>query len=841
MRPLILHPNTPTTRFTARGFCLAALISLVPAVLTSCGGDDAPGATQGGSGGAGGGHGGAGGTGGDDGRAVVGEACSTANPCRNGLACAVGLCAPGGASQPGDSCVISAECDAGQCVGGTCQLASQAEPGAACASDVDCDLALRCQIVGFYNVCEPEGGGDLGARCSSNSECFAGLDCTNGACARPSADAPFGGTAFEGVACADDASGAHRAYFEVPGAAEADEGDFFRLPFPNDARITSEAKLDLTGFPTPGPGALDADPVQPFVDAVTESDTGWGSDPAVLFRFSSALDPDSLDREQLHFVDLGTDVDPSEREALGDWYYSEKRTPYVCGNWLGLLRERGRPMRPGHLYAAYVNDGVRDSAGNALAASANFKAVLADDEPDDAALREVHARYAPFRAYLEANDLDPARIIDASVMTAAPLRDPMAQLASLVEAAAPPKTHDWVKCESGVTSPCPQHDSAQGRDCSEPDANFDEYQALVDLPIFQRGAAPYLGVTDGGDVRLDRPARTEAVCLSLTVPKAEMPRAGWPLVVFAHGTGGSFRDHVAPQIADRLATAELPSGELMPIAVLGIDQVEHGPRRGDSTLPPENLLYNLANPNSARGNALQGAVDQLSLARLASDFDVSVGDDVLRIDGNKVLFFGHSQGAAEGSLMLPYSKIYKAAVLSASGGGRREALLGRRSPIDTRAALPLLFGDPSLTKDPAARFHPVLSLLGQWSDPADPINFASGLVSAPLDDAPARHVFQTYGLGDSFDSPTTAQAFAIAAGMTVVENPGFAADAIPELESAPAPVAGNADGVTLALREYKPDVGVDGHFVAFANAQANDDVIRFLAMAAHGDTPAVGE
>src|SRR5690606_34419816 len=109
----------------------------------------------------------------------------------------------------------------------------------------------------------------------------------------------------------------------------------------------------------------------------------------------------------------------------------------------------------------------------------------------------------------------------------------------------------------------------------------------------QQGEAPYESA--GGGIQTSGPVRNEDVCLSLTVPKVSMPASGWPLVVFAHGTGGSFRSHVRPEVAGALAAAAIPGGSV-PVAVLGIDQVSHGPRRNGSTQSPNNLFFNFMNP-----------------------------------------------------------------------------------------------------------------------------------------------------------------------------------------------------------------------------------------------------
>jgi hypothetical protein len=43
------------------------------------------------------------------------------------------------------------------------------------------------------------------------------------------------------------------------------------------------------------------------------------------------------------------------------------------------------------------------------------------------------------------------------------------------------------------------------------------------------------------------------------------------------------------------------------------------------------------------------------------------------------------------------------------------------------------------------------------------------------------------------------------------------------------------------MRQYQPADGQDGHFVVFDVPQANEDMVRFLSMAASGEVPAIGE
>lgn len=780
----------------------------------------------------------------------VGEECSEDAPCRDGLLCnANDVCEPAGDKQPGDACVISAECEDGQCVGRQCVPAGEGEEGSACMTDADCGAGLRCNIVGLGLSCSPEGDGDLGAACAVAADCFGGLTCLMDRCAVPPAGLPPFGQPWQGVECDPPVEEGVKAYFEVPGAAGADEGDFFRLPFPNDVRRSGDT-LNLSGFPTPGSGLLGVDPVQLYVDAITEHDSGWGAYPTVIFRFSGQFDHGTFATSAVRFVDI---TDPESPRNLG-WrrFYTSARTNYVCDNFVAVQPPAGRPLEPGRTYAVLLFSSVGEGAeavtllgsgdGEPVVASENLKAVLRSAAPGNARLAAAHAAFAPLRAYLAGQSQPAANVLNATVFRVGATRSAMTELAKAAADADAPVAGDWVKCGGAAPSPCAQ---AEGeRACGDDVAGYDEYHALLSLPVFQQGAAPYLTPADGGGIDTSR-STVEEVCLSITVPEGEPPVDGWPAVVFAHGTGGSFRSHVSADVAGALAASD-PG-----FAVIGIDQVAHGPRRGASMHSPNNLFFNFLNPAATRGNPLQGAADQLSVARFAKALDIDAETSTgaaIKLDPTRLFFFGHSQGATQGSLMLPFGDDYKAAVLSGNGASLRDALRTKTQPVNIAGVLPLVLQDPLLQHPTLGAsftlFHPVLSLLQQWIDPADPLNFAA-LLGNPLEDHAAKHVFQTFGVGDTYSPPVTMATFAAAGGFVQVQPHSSAAEPFTEDGLLPAPVPvgyqAAAGGVTLGLRQYGAPSGSDGHFVVFDVARANADMVLFLTSATGETPPVVGQ
>ncbi len=798
---------------------------------------------------------GTGGTNGVPGGGGVGDPCAPAKPCRVGLSCgAFGTCEPGQSRGEGQSCVISGECEVGlQCSGGTCLKNGGGADGESCSSDLDCESGLRCTIVGFSLQCKPEGGGDVGADCATAGDCFAGLTCAAGKCGLTPAGAPsFGVTNWQGVSCESPSAGKVRAFFEVPGATNPapQTGDFFRLPFPNDVRIDG-GKLNLDGFPTPGSDLLGFDPVQRYVDAIVASDKAWGTYPTAIFRFSGAINFDTFKPKSggapVSWVDV-TAGTPEYASSSGlYWFASGPRTKYVCDNWLGVRRPQGAPLVPGHTYAVWVTTDGKSEKNEAIERSTQLAALLGPSAPSDPVLAKAHTAYAPFRAYLSDKAIDPATILNATVITAGDVRTPIEKLASAIEGQGIPSVKSWVKCDATAKSPCPQADGE--RACGAPDPAYDEYHALVSLPVFQKGTAPY--VDSGGDLSLDKAVRSEDVCMGLTVPKGTMPATGWPVVVFAHGTGGSFRSHMRDEIAGALSQAVTPSGSVG-FAVLGIDQVQHGPRRGASTESPNDLFFNFTNPAAARGNPLQGAADQIALARVVAALDVTAtetGGADIKADPAKIVFYGHSQGATHGSLALPYADQFLASVLSGNGASLMHALLNKTAPVNIKAAVPFVLGDFDTSGGLAGGdMHPVLSLLQQWIDPADPLNTAIVIGRSPLPGKQAKHVFMTYGLGDHFSPGPTMAAFALAGRLDVVAHDASAAtpEAIANLTEKAAPLSGNfevtaGNFVTLGVRQYGPPSASDGHFVAFDVPAARDDIARFLGMAASGDVPQIGK
>lgn len=642
---------------------------------------------------------------------------------------------------------------------------------------------------------------------------------------------------FPPIECDSPSSDHVRAYFEVPRATGADTGDYFRLPFPNDFYL-NEGRVSLGDFPQLSAAAT------ALVSAVSEVTDGFSSSPTLLFRFSGKVNFKDSVIPRFHVIDITDPTAPSSPPLK--LLYSPQGGQYICHDWLAVRPAPGHPLKPGHTYAAIIDAGVAAANGLEVEPAEHFLAMLADATPSDPVLATLHGKYEALRAYLVSEGKSSSDLLNGTVFTVGNIRTPMQELADQVQGADPPAISEWVKCTEGATSPCP--DTSAGRACGAV-KGYDEYHALIALPIFQRGEAPY--ATQGGQVDTHAVVRTENVCLSLTLPTAAAPAQGYPIAVTAHGAGGSFRSHVRPEVAGVLSQAETPDGEPMPFAVLGYDAVQHGPRRGDvSELPDdaELLLVNTENPLATLGTSLQGAVDVLSVTRAARGLvlpsEVSGRDDVV-LDTNHVVFWGQAEGAVYGAVALPYSDDVRAAVFSALGAGFIQTQLRRTKPVSVRRSIADALADPGNDGELlfGGEYHPALGLLQQLVDAGDALNYAELLVSSKQSEP--LHVFQVYGTQDTFTPGIAQQSFARAADLAVVQADGSAAPADDlGTEQAALPLSGNVTvselQFTAGVRQYGPPADTDGHLVAYSVVSAAVDIATFLAMAAHDETPQIG-
>ncbi len=834
-------------------------------------------------------------------------ACLLTAECATGLSCGwSGFCTaqPAGPGKVGEDCAKTADCSGGlfckfkaasQCPSGsTCGLctvpdaANVASEGEECTTAAACPPDMVCEMIGLSGVCKlATGAGDIGAPCAKAKDCLAGLACSTNQKACVPGSLLLEPDLYSGVECADDAEAAAPFSAIVHIARAATGTDFFSLPYPNDI-LLKNGHVDLSQHPHPGLGLIGFDSVAATAAEVSQEMTGFGLTTGMYVRFTRAIDPASLKTGSggnVRLINLNTGADLPVNA-----HFQPARNKYICANWLYLHTPWAQVLEPNTAYAFVVTDGValgKDATGKVLPGpaipvqSADMKLLLSATPPADLQLTAAWSAYSKLRTWVAKNGLNPDKVVAGSVFTTWEPRQRTHDLAALAQ-----NNGDHVPAVDGAVFACNApglHDDKTGcatpdykltdlgkagmpdpRDCpANLDKHYTEYHLRLKMPYYQEGTRPYL--KEGGAIKLDDKGKpvivgSESVCVSINVPSGAMPANGWPLLVFGHGTGGSFRS-VNDQVSNWVANMD--NGAQW--ATIGIDAPMHADRRGIDpatgktyTTDPGPLFYNFANPQAARGNFYQGAMDNISLYRFAGSFKGGNGLPGLKFDAAHFAYMGHSQGGTTGPIFAPYQKGLSGAVFSGCGGSLVFGLLGKKKPYDASIGLQIALQDAQMDE-----FHPVLNLLQFYFEAADPLLYAAMMTQAPVaDGAGPVKLLHTFGQGDSYTPPLTSAIFAAATGNTL----GLPAGNLPTwfdkvdklsvtatpMKTAPLspPIAQNvqagAQKVTAVSIQALNDASkslyqsaYDGHFVAFNDIDTVARVKHFLATLAIGK-PEVG-
>jgi len=617
------------------------------------------------------------------------------------------------------------------------------------------------------------------------------------------------------VACSDPTP--TTALFALPGDV-AD--DFYALPFPNDLRRAADGTIDLALFPT---NSLIADAYRQAADTLE----GFGLNQAVFARFDGALDPASLpdpvastaDGASVYLVDVDPDSPTRGERSPVIVRFRAEPTQTLGGNHLIARPYPGFGLAEGTTYALVITRRVRDADGDAVLAAPAFQELVGT--AGDARVLAARDVYAPLLAWLDEPGGDErADVVSAAVFTTQRATDIVPAIRKGVFAAPAPVAADIV---TDLTN-----------------SVFTLFSGTYTAPNFQSGEVPYRDPPAGRiEVGADGAAivqRMEPMRFALSVPAGDVPAAGFPIAIYAHGTGGN---HIA-FFEDGTAEALAAQG----IAVISTDQVLHGPRNpgGDDQID----FFNISNPYAMRDNSLQGTADAFAQLRLAQGLAFVDGDTgrTIKLDPTKVYFVGHSQGGMTGPGFAAFEPSLTGAIFSGTGGVMYLGLLYKTKPLDVSMLLQTFLRD-----DPVDEDNPSLHMLQMWVERADGANYAPMFARRPatLDGTPLapRNIFQTEGFTDTYTPNPSIEAFAVAVGGDLVQLtdtqdvPGLTALRGRAVRAAP--IAGNLGGATAALGQYVQRSGSDGHFVVFDHRHARRQAAFFLGTLARTGTATIVE
>ncbi len=628
--------------------------------------------------------------------------------------------------------------------------------------------------------------------------------------------------------------------FVVPETLDAlAEATFFDHPWPSDLRL-EHGSPRVRGYYNPKNVPI----IAQYIDAVDGQLDGFSPAAAGFLRFDAAIDPASLPAnpklglEATASVQL-IDVDPKSPERgqrkLVSLFFRKEAGVYWLPNTLAFVPTVGFPLRPRTRYALVVTDALLGENGAPVVAGKDLQEVLGLTGPTDhtTAARQV---FEPALAEVQQAGITRDKIVHFTAFTTA---DPTAELFAVAD-------------DVAKSFPAPTADPNAWQHLGDL-PTYDEYTGSYGpSPNYQAGKLPFANYGDGGNFNIfnGHPQVVSSFNLrfSLTVPKAAkcpMPAAGYPVALYAHGTGGDYQSYVFDGTARVLAKRC--------IATMGVDQIFHGARPGAP--PPgspessvEVLFFNFENPVAARTNPRQGAIDEVQRKRLFTESMLTVPTAVstngaeIKFDPTRILYFGHSQGGLSGPMFLAADGAPRGGVLSGSSAIFSIALLEKTKPDPSiKQLVSTVFLQLNAEEAPELNlFHPAISLAQSIVDVSDTYHYARFLATTPRDGFAAKSIYMTEGInpdgiGDSYAPPHGIEAHAIAAGLPL-QLPGqypiveLTYGGVQPVTVPPEGLSGNIGGGNASgvLAQWPISPGDDGHFVVFDDPDAFNQASDFL-------------
>lgn len=625
--------------------------------------------------------------------------------------------------------------------------------------------------------------------------------------------------------------------YVVPSSlSELSDDKFFDHPWPSDLRMEN-GFIRVTGYPNPRANAV----INEYIESTEGLFDGFSPAAAGYVRFTGPIDPTSLPADPVAAMQDGAsvvllDIDPVSPERgqkkLVTLQWREQSGVYYQPNTLAFMPSIGYPLRPKTRYALVVTNAVKSKGGSPIGPSDDLRKVLGLDQAEGAT-RTAHDALATAVAEIENKGIPRDTIAHLAVFTT---NDPTGELYAVAD-----------DVHANVEVP----DVGQWK-LETTNSLLDQYTGLYGpSPNYQAGQIPFEAYGDGGAFNFEggHPAVVDQFYLrySMVVPnrtKCPMPVAGYPIVLYAHGTGGDFESYLNDGTAYEAVKRCF--------AMMGVDQIFHGTRPG---APPDGdegkiqlLFFNFQNPIAARTNGRQSAIDEVQRARLFTERKITVPSTVtpdqveVRFDPSKVMYFGHSQGGLNGPLYLAADDSARGGVLSGSGALLIIALLEKTEPQPSVAGLvkTIFLQLKPEEEEELDELHPTLSLAQTIVDAVDPIHYARNIIREPRMGFASKSIYMTEGInpdgvGDSYAPPHGIEAHGVALGLPLMEPfqraiveaawGGLGTVVIPAEGLTGNLANGNASGV-IAQWAVPPDS--DGHFVVFDVKAAKFQAANFL-------------
>ena len=525
-------------------------------------------------------------------------------------------------------------------------------------------------------------------------------------------------------------------------------GHFFDIPYPSDLRLDAEHHPRLSGWPNPDELPL----IQGLIDSVA-SRTYWPVLAVAYFDFDAPLGAralkDSVPADvtaPVLLVDL-SDAPPSRGRLTPVWLQSGLTDVYLPATTLAVAARPGFVLSPRRTYAVVVKRSLDDGQGHALGVAPEMATLARGGTPKGTSGATAKALYAPLWPVLKELGVAADDVAAATIFTTA---DAVAETRALTDAAlaAHKVTIDDLALHAG--------DGDHDRYC--------ELSGTVTFPQFQRGMPPFN--TDGLLVLDDKGApvrqRDEVAEVVITIPKMPMPDAGYPFVLYLHGSGGD-----AYEVTN--AGPEGPNGDESIGKGLGPAYVmsPEGFAMAATSLPispsrvPGATDYAYVNPQNlaaTRDIFRQGVIEQRLFAAAlealvippsalgtCAGATLPPGAPGYRVDASKMFAQGHSMGGMYANLVSAVEPKIRATVPTGAGGDWQYFILETSFVPNAPQLLSVFFHI-----DATSFVHPILTLFEAATEPSDPLVSTPRLAHEPLPGSPVRSVYEPVGKDDPY-------------------------------------------------------------------------------------------
>ena len=222
--------------------------------------------------------------------------------------------------------------------------------------------------------------------------------------------------------------------------------------------------------------------------------------------------------------------------------------------------------------------------------------------------------------------------------------------------------------------------------------NYCVYQTTIEMPDYQSGSPPFTDPSMGGGWVFDAQGhpvvqRNEDANFFVTIPRAPMPAAGYPTVVFVNaGAGGEQRDE---SIVDRGQQATNSGPPIVPgsspslyfanagFAGVAVDGPLGG-LRNPTNANEDFSIINIENVLALRDNCREQGIDPVLVAHILDNASITVdhrtqcpgvgaATATVHFDTSTLAIMGHSLGAWFAPFSLAYEPRFRATVLAGYG------------------------------------------------------------------------------------------------------------------------------------------------------------------------------